>query len=294
MLETLYDPIIPVDDLSPTLPAPLTFSGRYEVLHELGRGGMGMVYLARDNYLEREVAVKVLNRHTLGTEGRTLLLNEARAAARLSHPNVTMIFDVGEQDRIPFIVMEYVPGKTLAEAMPRRMDEVIRLARQLCAALHHAHQKGLVHRDVKPHNVMITAEGVAKLMDFGLAQLLDKPMESGDSFAGTIAYIAPEQATGEPINHLADLYGLGVTLYEMATGTVPFTGNSAQILIKHIQELPLPPRARNKAVPPALNELILHLLQKKPENRPQSADEVGQLLEILNHLYRMEPLERRV
>ena len=96
------------------------------------------------------------------------------------------------------------------------------------------------------------------------------------------------------INHLADLYGLGVTLYEMATGTVPFTGNSAQILIKHIQEPPMPPRARNKAVPPALNELILHLLQKKPENRPQSADEVGQLLEILNHLYRMEPLERRV
>ena len=178
--------------------------------------------------------------------------------------------------------------------MPQRMDEIIRLGRQLCAALHHAHQKGIVHLDVKPHNVMLTAEGVAKLMDFGLARLLDKPIESGDSFAGTIAYIAPEQATSEPINHLADLYGLGVTLYEMVTGRLPFTGSSLQILRKHIQEPPVPPRERNKAVPPALNELILHLLQKKPQDRPQSADEVGQLLEILNHLYRMEPLERRI
>jgi serine/threonine-protein kinase len=265
-------------------------NNRYRTLRELGHGGMGTVYLALDTYLEREVAVKVLNRQQLGTAGRTLLLNEARAAARLSHPNVTMVFDVGEQDDMPFIVMEFVEGQTLAQARPSRMDEVFRIARQICAALQHAHNKNLVHRDVKPHNVLVTPEGVAKLMDFGLAWALDRQIKPDDTFAGTLFYVAPEQAMGEPVTPAADLYALGVLLYELATGALPFSGNSTQILLQHIQEAPAQARDRNENVPPALNELIMHLLQKKPQDRPGSAGEVGHLLGVLSKLSRMASL----
>jgi eukaryotic-like serine/threonine-protein kinase len=210
-------------------------TNRYQILSELGHGGMGTVYLACDTYLEREVAVKILNRQAIGTTGRGLLLKEARAAARLSHPNVVMVFDVGEQDKLPFVVMEYVEGQTLAQARPTRMDEVLRLARQLCAALQHAHSKNLVHRDVKPHNILVTPEGVAKLMDFGLAWALDAQIDPDDTFVGTLFYVAPEQAMGQPVTPAADLYALGVLLYELATGELPFTGNSTQILLQHIQ-----------------------------------------------------------
>ena len=263
---------------------------RYQTLRELGQGGMGTVYLAQDTYLEREVAVKMLNGQKLGTTGRTLLINEARAAARLSHPNVTMVFDVGEQDDVPFIVMEYVEGQTLAQSRPSRMDEVYRIARQVCAALQHAHDKNLVHRDVKPHNILVTPEGVTKLMDFGLAWALDAHLDPDDTFAGTLFYVAPEQAMGEPATPAADLYAFGVLLYELATGTLPFRGNSTQILLQHIQEMPIEPRARNEHVPSALNELIMHLLQKKPQARPESAREVGRLLGVLSKLSRMASL----
>jgi serine/threonine-protein kinase len=269
---------------------PMFHINRYQTLRDLGHGGMGTVYLALDTYLEREVAVKVLNRQQLGTVGRGLLLNEARAAARLSHPNVTMVFDVGEQDDVPFIVMEFVEGQTLAEARPSRMDDVFRIARQICAALQHAHNKNLVHRDVKPHNVLVSPEGVAKLMDFGLAWALDRQIKPDDTFAGTLFYVAPEQAMGEPITPAADLYAFGVLLYELATGTLPFRGNSTQILLQHIQEMPVEPRQRNEHVPSALNELIIHLLQKKPQDRPGSAEEVGRLLGVLSKLSRMASL----
>ncbi len=269
--------------------APL-LNGRYQTQRELGHGGMGIVYLAQDTYLEREVAVKVLNGQQLGTAGRTLLLNEARAAARLSHPNVTMVFDVGEQDKVPFIVMEFVEGQTLAQARPSRMDEVYRVARQICAALQHAHNKNLVHRDVKPHNVLVTPEGVAKLMDFGLAWAVDRQIRPDDTFTGTLFYVAPEQAMGELATPAADLYAFGVLLYELATGSLPFSGNSTQILLQHIQEMPVEPRERNAHVPSALNELIMHLLQKKPQARPKSAGEVGRLLGVLSKLSRMASL----
>jgi serine/threonine-protein kinase len=143
-----------------------TLINRYQITRELGRGGMGTVYLAMDTYLEREVAVKVIDQHKFGTEGRVMLIHEAHATAHLSHPNVVMVFDVGELDRTPFVVMEYVPGHTLAEQKPHRLNEIVRLARQVCAVLAHAHAKGLIHRDVKPGNVLVTPEGVAKLMDF--------------------------------------------------------------------------------------------------------------------------------
>lgn len=281
-----------VDNYVVTAPLNDTIlNGRYQTLYELGQGGMGSVYLALDTYLEREVAVKVLNRHTLGTSGRVQLLNEARAAARLSHPNVAMVFDVSEQVDVPFIVMEYVPGRSLDSMRPKRMGDVMRMAQQLCAALQHAHDKGLVHRDVKPHNVIVTAEGVAKLMDFGLARALDQPLDKSDkSFAGTVSYVAPEQALGEPVDYAADLYALGVVLYEMATGQLPFSGRSVQVIIQHIQEMPPAPRLVNPAVSPALDELIMHLLQKEPRQRPNSAAAVGQLLEVLINLTRIDPM----
>lgn len=263
-----------------------TLNNRYQIRHELGNGGMGNVFLALDTYLEREVAVKLLNRLNLGAAGRALLLNEARAAARLSHPNIVMVFDVGEQDDMPYIVMEYVSGRPLSEQKPRRLDEVIRVARQICAALDHAHQKDLVHRDVKPHNVILIPEGVAKLMDFGLARMLGGDTEG--TVSGTISYIAPEQIMGKTVNHAADLYSFGILLYELATGRLPFVGDPGNILYQHINQPPMSPREQNPNVPSALNELILHLLQKEPENRPDSAQEVGQILEVMSNLYRMQ------
>lgn len=263
-----------------------TLNNRYQIRYELGNGGMGKVFLALDTYLEREVAVKLLNRPNLGAAGRALLLNEARAAARLSHPNIVMVFDVGEQDDMPYIVMEYVSGRPLSEQKPRRLDEVIRVARQICAALDHAHQKDLVHRDVKPHNVILIPEGVAKLMDFGLARMLGGDTEG--TVSGTISYIAPEQIMGKTVNHAADLYSFGILLYELATGRLPFVGDPGNILYQHINQPPMSPREQNPNVPSALNELILHLLQKEPENRPDSAQEVGQILEVMSNLYRMQ------
>ncbi|NJN53497.1 MAG: serine/threonine protein kinase [Anaerolineae bacterium] len=222
----------------------------------------------------------------MGAAGRALLLNEARAAARLSHPNIVMVFDVGEQDDTPYIVMEYVSGRPLSEQKPRRMDEVIRVARQICAALDHAHQKDLIHRDVKPHNIILIPEGVAKLMDFGLARMLGG--DTDGTISGTISYIAPEQIMGKTVNYAADLYSFGVMLYELATGKLPFVGDPANILYQHINQPPLSPREQNPNVPSALNELVLHLLQKEPENRPNSAQEVGQILEVMSNLYRMQ------
>lgn len=268
----------------------LLLNGRYQLQQEVGHGGMGTVYLAQDTYLQREVAVKMLDGHILGSDGRSMLLHEARAAARLSHPNVVMVFDLGESDEVPFVVMEYVPGQTLAEARPTRIQEVIRIGRQLCAALHHAHQKGLVHRDVKPANVLMTPEGVAKLTDFGLARALDRPLDPNDSFSGTLSYVAPEQAMGQPVTYAADLYAFGVLLYELTTGERPFTGNPTQLLVQHLQEKPQPPRDRNPNIPSALNELILNLLQKEPSERPSSANEVTRLLSVMSKLHRLANL----
>ncbi|GAB4577576.1 MAG: hypothetical protein Fur0022_03070 [Anaerolineales bacterium] len=264
-----------------------TLINRYHITQQLGQGGMGTVYLALDTYLEREVAVKIIDQHKFGTEGRGLLIHEARATARLSHPNVVMVFDVGELDKVPFVVMEYVPGNTLAEQKPHRLNEIVRLVRQVCAALAHAHAKGLIHRDVKPGNVLVTPEGVAKLMDFGLARATNAKVDPNSSFAGTVAYVAPEQAIGEDVDPRADLYALGVMMYELFTGQLPFTGAAMQVIIKHIQEMPKPPKALNPDLPSALDELIMHLLQKNPNDRPDSAEAVGHLLGILGDLYRM-------
>ena len=261
---------------------------RYTITKLLGKGSSGAVYRADDTYLKRPVAVKLMHTEHMGLEGSAMLLHEARAAARLSHPNVVMVFDVGKHDQEPFVVMELVPGKTLAEAPPKRFNAIIRVSQQVCAALHHAHEKELVHRDVKPANVIVTQEDVAKLTDFGLARVRDLRLESDDSFSGTVAYAAPEQATGDHVDHRADLYSLGIMMYELVAGNLPFTGESpVHVIMKHIKEPPVPPQEFNPNLPSALNELILHLLQKKASDRPGSAREVGYLLGILSDVYRV-------
>jgi predicted Ser/Thr protein kinase len=251
---------------------------RYEVERTLGRGGMATVYLARDTVLGRHVALKVLADHLAEDEGfRARFLREARLAARLSHPNVVRVYDAGDDERGLSIVMEYVEGEPLDAELRRRgplpPDEVVELGVQLCSALEAAHAAGLVHRDVKPQNILRARDGTVKLTDFGIARSLDSTVltEHG-SVLGTAAYLAPEQARGEPVTGAADLYGLGVVLYEALTGRRPHEGASlSELVLRREQEAPRPPSAVAAGVPPELDAPILRSLALRPEDRPASA-----------------------
>lgn len=267
---------------------------RYRIDAELGRGGMGVVYRARDILLDRAVAVKVLNDNGFGTEGRARLLREAQAAAKLNHANIVSIYDAGEVEGLPYIVMELVEGQTLRQYRPVSLDEALPIIRQVCAALDHAHGKGIVHRDIKPENVIILTSGPSsskgegsmnvKLMDFGLAHTTGAPrLTQEDAVVGTMSYIAPEIIQGLPATPQSDLYELGVMWYELLAGRVPFEGDSVtNILLKHLYEPPLPPSNHNPAITPALDLLLLKLLSKLPSDRPSSAQEVIQTIEQLD------------
>jgi DNA-binding SARP family transcriptional activator len=259
---------------------------RYRFEVEIGRGGMSVVYRARDTLLERDVAVKVMSAAELGTEGRARLLHEARSAARLNHPNILTVHDVGEADGSPFIVMELVEGESLYDlkvvggCRPQAMDEVVAVARHICAALEHAHTHGVIHRDLKPENVMMTPDGRVKLMDFGLARSIASRLTSEGTIAGTVFYLAPELAMGQDFDGRADLYALGVMLYELTTGRLPFVGDDPLAVIsQHLHAPVVPPRAKNDRIPPALDTLIIQLLSKAPADRPASASEVLRMLE---------------
>lgn len=272
-----------------------TIQNRYRIEAELGRGGMGVVYRAYDTLLDRAVAVKVLSHvlsgvegdSGLGTEGRARLLREAQAAAKLDHPNIVSVYDAGETGPVPsdgtggtpFIVMQLVSGASLRDIGPLSIPQIITVARQLCDALDHAHEQGIVHRDLKPENVVVVGSGerlIAKLMDFGLAlsPSASRLTQEG-ALVGTVFYLAPEQALGQPVDGRADLYALGVVLYELTTGRLPFTGDDPLLIISQHLHAPVePPRAHNPAIPPDLESLILRLLSKQPEDRPASAREV--------------------
>lgn len=257
-----------------------TLNDRYKLEAELGRGGMGTVYRAHDETLKRDVAIKMLSELGLGTEGRDRLLNEAQAIAQLSHPNIVSVFDAGEQDGTPYIVMEVIEGASLHDRPPKDMAGIARVAAQVCAALEHAHSQGVVHRDLKPENVLIAEDGTAKLMDFGIARSVASRMTTEGEIVGTVFYLAPEIALGKEFDGRADLYSLGVMLYELATGELPFAqGDPLAVISQHIHASVVPPRARNEQVPPRLDNLILQLLEKSPEHRPASAAEVQQALE---------------
>lgn len=249
---------------------------RYRIDAEIGKGGMGIVYRGYDTMLAREVAVKLISSTGLGTEGRTRLLVEARAAARLNHPNIVTIYDAVDAEETPFIIMELVDGKTLRAIPTPSIEECIEYTRQICNALVHAHGKGIIHRDLKPENVILTPQNVAKLMDFGLARSSDSPhVTASGIIVGTASYLAPELIEGGEPSIQSDLYALGVMLFEMLTGIQPYKGKDiVQLIYQHLNA-PVPSaRDIRIDIPIALNSLVMKLMRKNPDERPASAYDV--------------------
>jgi len=257
----------------------LLIKNRYQIDRELGRGGMGIVYKGYDTVLKRDVAIKMLTEATFGTEGRSHLQHEAQAVAQLNHPNIITVYDVGEYNQSPFIVMEFVENLNLHEQPPKDIEEIVRITKQVCSALAHAHENGIIHRDLKPENVILNNDGMVKLMDFGLACSISSRLTSEGTILGTVFYLAPEQAQGKRIDPRSDLYSLGVMLYELVTGILPFNADDPLAVIsQHIYAPVVPPRAKNDQIPPALEALILKLMAKDPKDRPASAAEVAKQL----------------
>lgn len=262
--------------------------GRYEIAEKLGAGGMAVVYRAQDTLLQRPVTVKVLRSEFAADENVVRRFRrEAQAAASLSHPNIVGVYDVGRQDDVHYIVMEYVQGESLKEVITERgplpPEEAARIARQIAEALRHAHAHRIIHRDVKPHNVLITPEGRVKVADFGIAgAATGSTVTYPGALLGTVYYFSPEQAQGRYGDERSDLYALGVVLYEMLTGQVPFEGESpVSVALKHIRE-PVPsPRQVNPRVPPAAERVVLKAMAKEGERRYQSATEMLRDLEAL-------------
>jgi tetratricopeptide (TPR) repeat protein len=262
---------------------------RYRLDSELGRGGMGTVYRATDLELQREVAVKILSAANHTADGRERLIREARAAAALNHPHIVTIHDVGEAGGLPFLVMELVAGPRLSQAKPTDLARVVDIAVQICAALEHAHANAIVHRDLKPDNVLLSGtsqSGTVKLADLGLALPASAARISrAGVIVGTAAYMAPEQALGQPVDGRSDLYALGVLLYELTTGRVPFTGNDPLTVVsQHVHAPVVPPRVLRPDLPRALETIIVRLLAKDPAQRFASAtDTRAALLESLTN-----------
>ncbi len=257
-----------------------TLANRYKIEAEIGRGGMGIVYKGYDLLLKRPVAIKILSSASLSPEDRARLLAEAQAAAQLNHPNVVTVYDALEVDNQPFIIMEFVEGKTLRSIPQPTMKESIDYMRQICSALAHAHSKGIIHRDLKPENALLTATGTVKLMDFGLARHIDDPrVTRADTLVGTFAYMAPELIQGKDPSPQSDVYALGLMLYEFVTGGSPFeTGNLATLLDQQLHKAAVPPQRVVPGLPDRLNELIVKMVEKKPEDRPSSVQAVEAVL----------------
>jgi eukaryotic-like serine/threonine-protein kinase len=261
-------------------------NNRYQLLERIGTGGMADVFRARDLMLERTVAIKVLHEHYTEEKGfQERFRMEARAAANLSHPNIVTVHDFGfVQDQL-YIVMEHIPGKDLKTILRQRgrytVEEAIPLIVQACAGIGYAHRAGLVHCDVKPHNMIVTPDGRLKVTDFGIARALSTimPDERADVVWGSPQYFSPEQATGEAPSPASDVYSLGIVLYEMITGALPFTAPDSQELARlHLEHPPIPPREYIPDIPTVLEEIILKVLSKEPAARYRTADQLGRVL----------------
>jgi serine/threonine-protein kinase len=259
---------------------------RYEVLGCIGAGGMGTVYRAWDLRLQRDVALKFLPPDLTATpDAEAVLLREARAAASVEHPNICTVHDAASGDGRPFISMAYYDGETLKDRLrraPMPLHEAVSVALQLARALAAAHARGIVHRDVKPGNVMLVTEGPVKLLDFGIARLKDATVTGLAATPGTVAYMAPEQARGDPVGPGGDLFSLGVVVYEMTAGMHPFRRDDPHAIVDSIlHDEPPPLRQRNPAAPAALERIVRRLLRKDPADRYSSAGAVVADLERL-------------
>src|SRR5687767_2150501 len=257
------------------------FDGRYLIIRKLGSGGMANVYLAQDQELGRRVAIKILDdRHARDEQFVERFRREAQNAAGLSHPNIVSIYDRGDSEGTYYIAMEHVEGRTLKELLvargPSPLGIAIDYTRQILSALRFAHRNGIVHRDIKPHNVIVDGEGRAKVTDFGIARAgAASQMTEAGSIVGTAQYLSPEQARGGPIDQRSDLYSVGIVLYELLTGTVPFTGDTpVEIAMKHLSEKPEPPSTQREDIPEELDLIVMRALAKDPAERYQSAEEM--------------------
>jgi eukaryotic-like serine/threonine-protein kinase len=270
---------------------------RYQLLEQLGTGGMAFVYRARDVVLDRDVAIKVLRKdYSDNEEFQNQFRLEARSAANLSHPNIVTVHDFGFADGLLYIVMEHIPGKDLKQLIRERgrfsVQDGIPLMVQACAGIGYAHRAGLVHCDVKPHNMLVSKDMRLKVTDFGIARALASftPSERTDVVWGSPLYFAPEQAAGEPPTPASDVYSLGIVMYELLSGTPPFTAGTADELARlHISARPVPIREYIPDIPSALEEILMKVLSKEPAARYRTADQLGRVLKKFGTLPDPQP-----
>ena len=273
-------------------------NGRYAILKKLGEGGKGVVYKARDTVLNRVVAIKMLKSVVTTEEAYSRFMREAQAVAKLNHPNIVSIYDIGKEDEKQFFVLEFVDGMSLRELMrtyPEGKCDIqtaLRMGIDVCNALHYAHFQGVLHRDIKPENILITQEGTVKLMDFGLAKMLGEPSITQEGvIVGTVAYVAPEIALGKSADARSDLYSFGAVLYETVTGKPPFSGEDpVKIIFSHIHDYPVSPGRLNPKVPQALADCIMKLLEKEPGKRYQTAEDLLRVLRDIAESFLREVL----
>lgn len=290
--------VVPDAGRGPRVPAPAeaakapeeelvraTLSGRYEIIRRLGSGGMATVYLAREIALNREVAVKVLPRALLRDEDFiTRFRQEAQVAANLEHPHIVRIHQIGEETELCYFVMSHIPGGSIGDEIKKRgtidIDDIVQWGSDACSALAYAHEHGVIHRDLKPDNIMLDKSRRAVVMDFGIARAaIGTRLTQTGAVIGTPQYMSPEQAQGKELDGRSDIYSFGMVLYQMATGTLPFQSTDAvSLMYMHVHQLPEAPDLRNAKVPPWLRDIILKCLAKRPEDRYSSADELGRAL----------------
>lgn len=262
---------------------------RYEIREIIGEGGMAIVYRALDHRLNRDVAVKIMRDEMAADEEfRRRFCTESHAVAMLSHPNIVAVYDVSHNDNVEYIVMELVDGITLKQYMERKgmvaWKEVVHFTKQISKALAHAHERGIIHRDIKPQNIMLLRDGTIKVGDFGIAALKNEVYENNGEAIGSIHYIAPEQARGECPDARSDIYSLGVMMYEMLTGGLPFTGNTlGEIAVQHMNAKPVPPHEKNPEIPLELERITLKAMNAELSERYQSANALLSDLEAFIH-----------